>query len=634
MSKKHCLISAVLLTACSALAGAQTNMSVPVNNGIYYVLEQAQIKGLLSPLSGAKPYSQKQILAAIEEIYGRDSGKLSKTERNILDEAYKTFGPKEKGLDWGRGAYSFEFFTPKQGLRFAADIGVGAQIAAAGGFYAEKKEFVPGADNLITIYTDGDIGDQLSYEFRFIGHITQAERSKLGTYHTYYDGFNDDAPKGYIDREVTVYSQPRAFIPYTYRKYWDGFVVHTNNHITAEGLESWPDVFSVAPMFVGEISASILDDTVNLRFGRLRHEWASMAEGRSLVFNGAAQPFMAFETNFRPFYWFSFSSLTGVLEYFNNGDLKTDAWTFQNAFSIGMAEYNYKNYFHFDLGTAALWPKRFELGYLYPANSNFFYQDGIGDFDNMSFFGNIKGQYPGIGNLWFSVFVDEITPDSEILSQFFNLDRFMYALQAGTKVIIPGLPFTSLTFSYTKIEPYTYTHTRTFVPWYNSSYDGHDMPMETPYVNNGESLGYYLPPNSDEFLLRFETLPETHTKSFFQYQMIRHGADYGSHAVDGSSFRSELDPYDRNTKDVLKKFFLQDGAYQWQQIFSLGAEHTLSKLKVPVQLYGKFGFVYTFFTDVEGNANSGNAQPFSVIDTEQYPKSTGIFLNIGFRIYM
>lgn len=631
--KKVCFFINLLLFFSGFSLTAQTYISVPVNNAVYYLIEQAQIRGLCGPLPEVKPYSQKLIAETLRTILEAEPGKLTDTERDVLQKAYQKFKPQEKGLNWQQGAYYFSTKIPKTNVRYSGDIGVGLQMAFSGARYSHTEEFAWGLDNVIYLYTDGDVGEQFSYGFHFLGHITRAPRSVLGTYNTYYEGFEGNAEEGYMNRNITTYSHPLAFFPYTYRKTWDGFIVFPGS-ISSEGLENWPDQLAIGPMITGELSGAFFGDALTYRFGRMRREWASMDPGRSLVFNGAAQPFIALEATFKPFYWFNFSSLTGILEYFNEEDLKTSAWTSQNAFSIEQLELNYKNYLHFDLGTTAIWTKRFELGYIFPININFLYQDNIGDFDNMGFFFNLKGQYPGIGKVWFSFFADEINPATLFTSEFSELDRNMYAFQGGIKAAIPWLAFTSVALSYTKIEPYCYTHTRIFVPWYNNEYDGKPMPMETAYINNGEGLGYYLPPNSDELLLRFETLPTPQTTVHFQYQMVRHGAAHGSKAVDGSSFLSELDPSGRSEKAILKKFFLHDGAYQWQHIFRIGAEYTLESFKVPIRFFAEFGVVYSYYTDIDGSANAGESYSYSVIDTAEYPQSTGIIATIGFRLYL
>ncbi|MDR2518553.1 MAG: hypothetical protein LBD13_03970 [Spirochaetaceae bacterium] len=633
---------ALLFLALGPGLNAQSHVSIPLDNPVYYLLEHAQIRGILGTLPKAKPYSQQVIFTALEAILFTGAERLSPAEQAVLLEAYEAHKPKAQGLDLQRGAFYFSTTIPKTSIRFAGDIGAGLKLGFSAGYYTDTEDGVWGTDNVIHLYTDGDIGSALSYGFHLLGGITRAPRARLGTYNTYYEGFpaaGDEgydgyAREGYINRIITVYSGPLAFFPYSYRKTWDGFVVSPLD-ISSEGLNNWPNELSLGPMIISELSGSFFGDALSLRFGRTRREWGSMAEGRSLVLNSAAQPFLAFEMTFKPAKWFHFSTLTGILEYFNENGLKESAWTSQNAYSIEQLELNFKDYIHVSLGTSAVWAKRFELGYLFPVNINFLYQDSIGDFDNMGFFLNVQGQYPGIGRLWASFFADEISPKTVIQRDFPNLDRNMYAFQFGAKALLPWIPFGSVMLSYTKIEPYCYTHTRIFVPWYNDEYDGEPMPMETAYINNGEGLGYYLPPNSDEILLRLEAVPTLNVSAHFQYQMVRHGASHGSRAVDGSSFLSELDPNGRSEKDVLKKFFLRDGAYQWQHIFRIGAEYR-ARFKIPVRFTAEFGVVYSYYTDIDRNIapNSGEGRDFSQINTAEYPVSVGILGSLGIRFYL
>jgi hypothetical protein len=198
------------------------------------------------------------------------------------------------------------------------------------------------------------------------------------------------------------------------------------------------------------------------------------------------------------------------------------------------------------------------------------------------------------------------------------------------------VPFASLSLSYTKIEPYTYTHTRGHNPWYSGT-----EPMETAYVNNGVSLGYYLPPNSDEVKLRFDIRPRLNTSGNWQYQLIRHGADYGPHQVDGSSLVSELDPISRSDKDSLRKKFLKDGAYQWMHIIKLGVNHKFAKL--PLSIFGEAGIVYSYFTDIS-NDDYKEYNPTTNIDANRepnpwvpaagdYTKSIAYIFTLGFRVF-
>ncbi|MDR0761042.1 MAG: hypothetical protein LBF74_13205, partial [Treponema sp.] len=66
MQKKwYCLL--VLLFGSGFLLSAQNHVSVPLDDPIYYVLEQAQMRGLCPPLPEVKPYSRSVILSAVKE---------------------------------------------------------------------------------------------------------------------------------------------------------------------------------------------------------------------------------------------------------------------------------------------------------------------------------------------------------------------------------------------------------------------------------------------------------------------------------------------------------------------------------------------------------------------------------------
>jgi hypothetical protein len=631
MMKKNLYCLLAVLFGVNCLLSAQTHVSVPLDDPIYYVLEQAQMRGLYPPLPEVKPYSRSVVLSAIKEILAVETGyprALNAAERRILENAKTKFEKAAKGFNWQRGLYHFDASSKKGAALFSGDIGMGMETLFGGGAYQGGSDFVWGTDTWISGYTNGDIGEQFSYGFKIAGGLIRAPRSQTGTGWTYYKGYPEYEPgqeSSNFNRELPVYSSPLPYFPYSYQKKWDGSIFSPGG-ISAGGILNWPEDFTIGSSLISELSGSLFDDILTYRFGRINHEWAGMTHGGSLVFNAASRPFIALEATFDPTPWIKFSSLTGILEYYNAEGITVSAWSSQNAFSIEQLEFNYKNYFHFDVGSTAVWPKRFELGYIFPINNNFMYQNNIGDFDNMGLFSNIRFQYPGIISLWGSFFADEIEVSS--IKKIFELDRHMFAFQAGAKAAIPLLPFASVTVSYTKIEPYCYTHTRNYTPWYG------DTPVETSYTNNGVGLGYYLPPNSDELQVRFDVMPAVRTAAHFRYQMIRHGAEYGSQAVDGSSYVSELDPDGRSSLPQLRKYFLRDGAYQWQHILRVGAEHTFAKLAAPVQLFGEFGVVFSYFTSISGGANSGSPEDYSLIDTAEYPKTTGVIAALGFRLFL
>jgi hypothetical protein len=596
---------------------AQTHSSVSLESQVYYILEQAEIRGLSLPLSGVRPYTQSVVITAINEIlFSNNVKKINKTEREILEQYLAKFSKPKAGFNLSRGAWYNEAKIGKSDAVISANLGVSADIEGSAGKNNSSENDFFGTEIWMQVYLNGDLGSHVSYDLAFEGGLVKAPRELLGKYHTYYENFSKDDE--FKDEIIDVYSEPLTHFPYSYKKRWDGSIFFFKS---LSIYESWPTGLAGGYNLPAELTASFLGNKLIMRMGRISHDWASTSFGSSLAFNQMARPFAGIEAEFNPVSWFGIASLTGILEYSNLNGIKDSSLTFQNAFSVTMFQFRYKNYLFLDFVDAVVYPKRIEFGYISPIINSFFYQNNIGDFDNMAVTMNLKAQYPGLGNIWFSFFMDEMNFTSNLLT----LDRQMFAMQAGMNLWLPFLSFSSIKLSYTKVSPYAYTHNRNKNPWYG------DLRMETAYVNNGVSLGYYIPPNSDEILARFQTMPVKNVNIHFQYQLIRHGADFGQHAVDGSNLRSELDPDGRDTNKVLKRYFLHDGAYQWNHIVKVGAQWNLSGL--PVSLFGETGVVISYFTDTKEPANSGKKNPYSIVNTPEYRKLSSFILTIGFRIF-
>jgi hypothetical protein len=611
------IIVLYLVLAVNTGISAQAHTSVPLDNHIYSILEQAEARGLCPPLSGTRPYTRAYILSAVNAILSSENKKaaLTSAEKNILENYRDDFGRPVPGLNKQKGYFYAETNIGRNNIPVSAYAGAGVDVELSDGIYPVSGDNYLGNDIWVNLFLKGDIGKSFSYGFSAAGGIIKSPRILLGEYNTYYEGFIDtDEFKNLV---INSYSQPLAYFPYSYQKKWDGSVYFLKD---LYDFDPWPNSMAGVYSMESEIGGVFIDGIIRWRLGRLEREWGNSSFGSSLSMNRQARPFLGIEASFNPFKWLGISSLTGVLEYYNDKGIKESAMTNQNAFSISMLELKYKNYFSFDIGDAVVWTKRYEPGYVSPITNHIFYQNNIGDFDNMSMFFDVKGQYPGLGKLWFSLYWDE----AYWVKEAFELDRTMIATQAGTTVFLPVFAFSSIKLTYTKIEPYCYTHNRNYVPGYTHQ-------METAYMNNGVGMGYYLPPNSDELLLRFETTAGSASNIHFQYQMIRHGADFGPSAVDGSSYLSELDPDGRSEKDVLKKYFLHDGAYQWFHILKAGAEHTPGKL--PVKVYAEAGVVFSYFTNIDGQANQGEPSPYHIIDEEPYLKSTALILTLGVKLF-
>ncbi|MDR2863989.1 MAG: hypothetical protein LBV68_00060 [Spirochaetaceae bacterium] len=612
MKKKHAwlFVPLFLFVFPAMRIQAQTHNAVPLDDSIYFFLEQAELRALCPPLPSVKPYQRETIIHIIDEILLLDKSRgLSETERVIFENARKKLAPAEKGFDTMRGTYTLGRET-KGGTRLSAEVGVGSSFLSSGAYYFGDKAH-GGFDLRLNAHVAGDIGSHLSFGSEIEFAMFYVNRPFFGE----MTNWDENGVK--VD-SYPVYGNPPAYFPFTYKSRWDGWVSNITN-ISSSGMVGWPHDLGVGYGTTSEISGAAFDDIFTFRLGRLDREWAAMTNGSSLVLNSFAQPFFGMEFTISPFSWFSFSSLSGILEYYNEHGIQDSSMSFQNAFSIIMFELNYKSYFHIDFGTSSVWPKRFEIGYLFPLIDKFFYQNNIGDFDNIGMFGNLKVQKPGLGYIWASLFLDEVNLEKD----FFVLDREMFAYQAGAALSIPSLSFGRLTLSYTKIEPYCYTHPKTGTPWYKT-------PMEEAYLNHGYGIGYYLPPNSDEIRLRFEFAPLVHTMFNAQFQMIRHGADYGSSAVNGSSYLSELTGT-RAGEGALKKYFLQDGAYQWFYILKVGGKHKLKDY--PVEFFAEAGFVFSYWTNIDGTYSNDGPHSFQIVDSAEYPQRNAVIASLGVRIF-
>jgi hypothetical protein len=596
---------------------AQAHSSVSLDSDIYYVLEQCSLRGLCQELPSTRPWTHNAALSLINEALESGTGAaLNASERAVLENYRDRLLTEETGLDLLNGRYYNKAEIGRSGFELSGRVGMTSDIEVSGGLYTDGSGYY-GTEAWANVFLDGDIGNHVSYLMSAGAGIVRAPREWLGTYYTYYSGYTPPAGSPYQNRTIDTYSQPLTHFPFSYRKRWDGSIHFIDG---SSSFDSWPGALAFGYNENFEISTAFLDERLFFRIGRIQHDWGVAPLGSSLAFNQAARPFFAVEGAFKPFSWFSLSSLAGILEYFNEEGITESAMASQSAFSIAMFEFKYKNLFFANIGQGIIWPKRFELGYLVPFSS-FYYQNNVGDFDNSAYFMNVKAQYPGIGIIWASAFFDEAVLSKKV----FELDRNMWAYQGGVEFYLPFLPFASVKLSYTKIEPYAYTHNRITVPWY-------DHPMEQAYTNNGVSLGHYLPPNADELLLRFETRPALQTSLHFQYQMIRHGADYGTSAVDGSSLLSELDTAGRASKPVLHKYFLHDGAYQWFHVLKVGAGHTVTvRDATPIRLVGEAGVVFSYFTNIDGPANSGVKEPYHIDSV--YPRATSFILTLGVRIF-
>lgn len=624
---------------------SQTNVCVDIDDEVYSILNIAEVQGLCTPLLNVKPYTQKYILKKIEEI--KNNIYKSEYQTNIMSseveyiENYIKKFENKLGFDFQKFSYRIQNQNQKFPLSFEFNDEI--NILGSVGLYQTPSQNAFAYDIYNNFNFTGDITKYFSYRATLFAGLTYLPLQDLGSYNIgrwWYSPLipeTSDVGSANQNRTVNV-KRYNSYLPFSYNKFWDGSCHYLTN-ISAAGFRCWPETNSLAFGMSTDLRFSVLNDVVEFGVSRMNREWAGMDEGSSLVLNKKARPFVSADLRVTLFDSFSISGLTGILEAPNRMDLNSNAWYsfdnstgnidfvsimknttdayfFQNAFSIAMVDLDFK-YVHIDFGTSCVWPKRLEFGYAVPTLDRLIYQNNIGDYDNIALFGDIKFRYPGLGSLWFSLFMDEISVSKEM----FEKTRCMFAFQIGSKLNVPILPFTTISFRYTKIEPYCYTHLAIpQAPWYNSY-------IAESYTNNGESLGYYLPPNSDELLFKIESKPIVNSSFGFQYQLIRHGTDWGSGSVPGSNIYSELTP----DREHLRKYFLRDGVYEWMSIFSLSGSYNFKSFDVPVSVFLNAGYIYQWFTGIDGVPCS--SLPYHKINTPEYAEKNGFVFTIGIKLF-
>ncbi len=641
---KKLLFLLTLIISINIQLYSQTYNTVDITDEIYTILSNAEMRGLCETLPNKKPYTQAYILQTINTIIENlEDSNLSYKDKEIQElELYKSKYEYQNGADFRRLIFRTE--NQKEDTTVTVNVNLSQENFFSDGIYSVKSLNSFGYEAWGNLKIFGDIGNNISYGTHVFLGATEMPLKKLGTYeigYWWYDVPNTE----YATTSVRTIDKYRntSVLPFSYKKFWDGSVYYFKGGMNAEGLTGWAFQDAGAFGMYGEIGGSFKSGLIEFTIGRLNREWGAMDENSSLVFNSNAHPMFAAEIAANPVDWLSFSSLTGFLEFPNQGFMLDNAWYltdgkgnytgnyvvdsyfFHNIFCISMLDINFK-YVHWDFGSTVIMPNRFELGYSFPLLDKVVYQNNVGDYDNLALFTNLKLKYPGIGFIWGSFYLDEM---NSLTSKLKETTRCMFAYQGGVKASIPILPFTDISLRYTKVEPYCYTHqalsaskSQPYFPKYISE----------SYTNNGESIGYYLPPNADELFVQVETKPFTGSKFSLGYQLIRHGVDWGSQSQmnSGSSIHSELIP--GRPRTVLKKYFLHDGTYEWYNIINFTSSYNFNAISVPVQLYCTIGYVHNWFTTIGGNAPS-TTTPYYKFSNAEYNENKGAVISIGLKLF-
>lgn len=545
---------------------SQPHLAVDINHPVYRILEIAEIKGALKNLSHAKPYSRDMVLILLKQAY-ENRARLHSTEQTIIKQMIQEFGEPRKGISKGN--------IPAHGHMGDTMIG----IKGSGNSQMNCNELESWhMHNALCFYLRGDIASFLSY---------------YGSFGFTYDKVN-----------------PESFVPYSFTKEWDGFHIGFGEpRYSLDGIEPVP-YFSFR--LEDEICTEFFNNNLLLRWARLRRDWGP-SEG-TLYLSKSARPYEGVDLYTRLASWMTLSYTFGSLsDWQKEIQLKEipDALSYQKMFTLQMLEFFPFEWLTLSIASSAIWGKRFEIGYLNPLMYPVIHQNLHGDFDNVNQSVNLIVHLPEYARLYLSFFADEMELTG--LKTFFSNPRNMVAFQAGTKIPVPFFSFSLFTFQYTKIEPFVYTH------YPEENYSSSSVPVDLSYTHDGENLGSYLPPNSDEFLVKIESRVLPNLNLSLQYQLIRHGTNDREIAGDIAIY-GDIDEYIlyERLDEYPDKVFLKDGLYDWNNIISLKATWEIPDYSA-VLTFG-YSFAYTWWVEND----SGKTPPDN--------KAKNIF-SISYRVF-
>jgi hypothetical protein len=549
-TKIRCLLLLLLMVAVRS--GAQEHNAVPLNHTVYDIIEMGVMRGVILPPPVAKPWSLRIVKQKLWEMMHDPAQILSSQEMETVASALDSFD-RIKGFDFKNGRYRTE------GVNYTFETGFGWESVFSVGVFDPSLASI----NMAEVYTGGDISRSFSWNITALGEFLYIERKDHAIH--------------------SVFSYP-------FTKQWDGGVLSLRKPQTYVG---WPDDPALAYGMEGEINGVFFDQRLQLRLGRLRHDWGHELNGTTLFLNAHSRPFTALEGTFSPLSWMNISVLNGALEHF-----REDQWPKEGPFSgmltAAQIEFNPFLYLHANMG-GALVVSRGSVSPLGTAPS-------ADITPNMAFFVDLKFRLPGLLTIWGGIFVDRLDSSAE---DFLSTNGNSYAFQAGIKSIVHWLPFAAFTLRYTKVEPYCYSS----------------------FTSGGESLGYYLPPNSDELFIRLESMLFPDIKAHVQFQMIRSGVAYDYGAVAGSSW------YDKLADTRSSKYFLNDGVYQWNHILKLGGSFNLKAGGIPLLVFAETGLALTSFT-INGTAGAGNEAEFELLDDPEHYRNVNNFIfSVGFKLF-
>ncbi|AEV28908.1 hypothetical protein SpiGrapes_1085 [Sphaerochaeta pleomorpha str. Grapes] len=427
---KKVLFGFVLVLLVVAPLSAAIHSSVPIGHRVYRLLDVAEIRGLIDRQVATRPYSADKIMRLLTEIQ-EQGDRISSAENQeitaLLAEFTLAYGKAEHGFDEVLSTGFIRTYDEKRNI--GASMGV--ELTTSQTFLLGTNEY--DSRNSVLAFLKGDLGDTISLNMNF-GLLV--------------DKINN-----------------RVFLPTEFTIPCEGFYMQLLDG--GSQLTTLPalDFYSGLSMFP-ELSASFLGGDVNLRWGSIRRDWGPGLN--NLLISGSARTIDGVEAEVELSHWLRYSVMTGSLGIFSLDTIDGDAffsdwmhdksnYRFDNNISSHRVEVDLLPNLTFSLYESVVWKKRFELGYLNPLAVYMFEQNTLGDLDDVLAGLDVNYTIAGKARFYGALAASEMH-DIGSLKTMLTAPRNIMAMQAGVVIPLALGSFSALTFQWTYIAPFFYSH--------------------------------------------------------------------------------------------------------------------------------------------------------------------------------
>lgn len=434
MKHTHLLFVLLLCFLVLAPVSAAVHTSVPVDHEVYRILDVARIRGLIDNQIDVKPYSASRILHLLETIASQPE-KLSKSEllqiQQLIASLNASYGYEPSNLEKLLSTGYLRSYDRDRGLGASFGITVDSQQTVS---LLKKGEY--DSRNSVVAFLKSDIGSYVSFNMDF-GLV--------------FDKLNNS-----------------VFLPSEFTIPGEGFYMRlTEGGSTPSSIPF--DKLNTSLVLTPELSASFFDGDVLLRWGTIKRDWGPGLN--NLMLSADARSFDAIDIQLNLTSWFRYSVMNGSLGKFSLDTIdgepflsdrygaKEDRlnYRYNNNFSAHRVELDIGSDLTFAIYESTVWQKRFELSYLNPFTVYMFQQNSLGDIDDV--FAGLDFSYtlPSKARIYGAMAMNEMNVVGNPITML-KAPRNMFAFQAGVVVPLPIGSFSSLTFQWTYIGPFVYTH--------------------------------------------------------------------------------------------------------------------------------------------------------------------------------